>query len=103
MTIVLAFVIAAAVTFALRGSMSFVGALRATALQSGIALVTPAVLAAMVASALFVDHGHVTRPPLAEVAATGCALVVARRSGNVGLALAAGLPVYWIVSALGAA
>ncbi|MCB0995352.1 MAG: AzlD domain-containing protein [Acidimicrobiales bacterium] len=101
MTTVLAFSIAALVTFALRSSMTLAGARRAAALQTGIGLVTPAVLAAMVATALFVDHGAVAAPPVAELAAVGTALVVARRKNNASVALAAGLPVYWALSALG--
>lgn len=96
MSIILAFVAAAVVTYLLRSSMSIIGVGRSAAIQRGITLVTPAVLAAMIASSLFVHHGDVAIPALPEVVAVVASAAVARRTGNVGLGLAAGLPVYWL-------
>ena len=42
-------------------------------------------------------------PNAVEVAAVALALVVVRRTGKVGLALGAGLPVYWAGAMLGVA
>lgn len=107
MTIVLGFVIAAAVTFFMRGSVSVVGSLlgaeRSAALHATVTAITPMVLAAMVASAVFVRHGSVQFPTLAEVTALGTAFTVARRTGNVSLALAVGLPVHAVVTVVTAA
>lgn len=100
MSVAFAFVAAAAVTFALRSSMTLLGAERSASAQSVIAFVTPAVLGAMVAGGVLLDHGQLRAPVPAELAAVGVALVVARRTGNVSLALAAGLPAFWAASAL---
>lgn len=93
-----AFTLAAAITYALRASMTIAGSrlIRSERFASVIGLATPAVLAAMIASALATHHGRVDTPAPVEVAAIGLAFLVARRSGNLGLALALGLPVYWV-------
>ena len=98
MTIIVAFVVAAAVTFAMRSSMSLVGVHRSSDLKTAVAAITPQVLAAMVASALFVRHGDLHLPTIAEVVTLGTAFAIARKTGNVGLALAVGLPVHAAVS-----
>lgn len=100
MTAIAAFVVAAAVTYVLRSSMTVAGTRVAQSprLISMTALVTPAVLASMIAAALFGGHGHTTTPAVAEVAAVVAAFVMARRTGNFGLALAVGMPVYWLAS-----
>jgi branched-subunit amino acid transport protein len=93
-----AFTLAAAITYLLRSSMTIAGDrfTRSAHLKSITALVTPAVLASMIVSAMVVHHGEVTAPPLLEIAAISSAFAVARRTGNFGLALAVGLPVYWL-------
>ena len=99
---VLAFSVAGAVTFLLRSSMILAGMGTGSPRPARwIALVTPAVLTAMLVSALVVDHGVVTRPPIAEPLAILAAVVGVRRFGNVSVALAVGLPVYWLAHALG--
>lgn len=102
MTALIAFALAALVTFLLRSSMTLVGAASASP-RAGrwIALVSPAVLTAMVASALLLDHGEVVRPVLGEVLAVGAGVLAVRKTGNVSMALAVGLPVYWIATAIG--
>lgn len=102
MTILLAFLTAAVVTWVLRSSMTLASSVRSTSLESVIALVAPAVLGAMVVSGLLVEHGQVSLPRLGEIAAVGSAIVVVRRTGNVASGLAAGLPAYWVASAIGA-
>lgn len=102
MTALVAFTLAAAATFVLRSSMTFAGAGSASSrVGACVALVAPAVLAAMVASSLFLDHGDLARPRLGEAVAIGAALAVVRKTGNVSAALAVGLPVYWLAAALG--
>ena len=101
MTAVLAFSLAAAVTFLLRSSMTLTGAAAdAPPPAAWIALVTPAVLTAMVASALLLDHGELVRPQIADLLAILAAIVAVRRTGNVSVALAVGLPVFWLVGAV---
>ena len=99
----LAFTIAAAITYALRASMTIAGSrlIRSERFASVIGLATPAVLAAMIASALATHHRQFGTPAPVELAAVGLAFVVARRTGNLGLALALGLPVYWLGGLVG--
>lgn len=103
MTAVLVFVLAAAVTWLLRAWMTVAGGRlveseRFTELTS---LVTPAVLAAMVASAVFVSHGAVAMPGVSAVAAVLAAFLIARRTGNVGLGLVVGLVLHALLGFLG--
>lgn len=92
------FTAAAAITYALRASMTVAGVrvARSGQLKAITTLATPAVLAVMIASAVATRHGHVAPGSWAEVAAVAIAFATARRTGNLGLALAVGLPVYWI-------
>lgn len=94
----LAFALAAAVTYVLRGSMTIAGdrVARSTRLATVTALVTPAVLASILITGLAGHDGRLSAPPPADLAAVVAAFVVARRTGNFGLALAVGLPVYWL-------
>jgi branched-subunit amino acid transport protein len=102
MTAVIGFTLAATVTFLLRSTMTLSGtASTSLRVSSWIALVSPAVLTAMLASALFVDHGQPARPPIADALAIGAALLAVRRTGIVAVALAVGLPVYWIANIVG--
>lgn len=105
MTVYLTFVGAAAVTFLLRSTMTWMTPSGVPSdrlgVNSWIVLVTPAVLAAMVASALLVDHGALARPDGAEILAVGAAVVAVRRTRNVSMALFVGLPVFWLIGLLG--
>lgn len=100
MTVLLAFTCAGAVTFVLRSAMTWSGFGAGRATATWIALVTPAVLAAMVASALFLDHGELAKPDPSEVLAVVAAVAVVRHTRNMSTALLVGLPVYWIVGLL---
>ncbi|MEZ5092844.1 AzlD domain-containing protein [Nocardioides sp.] len=95
MMVLLTFTLAAVVTFALRAWMTVAGGrlVESERFAELTALVTPAVLAAMIASALLLGHGHATTPAVASVAAVVAAFAVVRRTGNVGLGLALGLAV----------
>jgi branched-subunit amino acid transport protein len=66
-----------------------------------MALVAPAAVAALVTSTLAVRGGALTMPALADVAAVAAGFVAVRRSGNVMHGFAAGMPVFWAVTALG--
>lgn len=98
MTPLFAFGLAALATYVLRSCMTMWGdqLLESDQFTFSIALVSPAVLSAIVASAVFLDSGTLVQPHLAELAAIAAAVAIVRRSGNVGHALAAGLPVYWL-------
>ena len=99
----LAFFVAAAVTYALRSSMTVVGdrLVRSPRLTVVAALVTPAVLAAMIAGALATEHGRVVAPSATAIASVGATFATARRGGNFGLALAVGMGVYWVIGIAG--
>lgn len=103
MTVFITFAVAGFVTFLLRSSMVLFGArlLDSPRVAPAIALVAPAVLAAIIASALFIDNGHIGVPrPIAAVAIGGGALAV-YRTKNVSAALFVGLPIYWLGVAAG--
>lgn len=95
------FAVAGVVTYLLRSFMLVFGdrLTSSNAAESAIELISPAVLTAIVASALFLEQGEVTAPDLAAVLAVGAAVVAVRRTSNVGMAIAVGLPIYWIASA----
>lgn len=103
MTAITIFIVAGSATYLLRSSMVMFGdrLTSSTIAESVIGRVTPAVLAAIIASALLLDHGEVARPELAGLVAVAGAVVAVRRTSNVGMALIVGLPTYWIVSAVG--
>ena len=105
MTTLIAFALAALVTYLLRCSMTLVGDRMSEApmVTSAIGLVSPAVLTAIVTSALLVDEGRMAPPGSIEAAAVGCAFIAVRRTGNVSAALAVGLPLYWLGSFAGLA
>lgn len=99
MTAVLAFTLAGAVTYLLRSSVIIAGAaFSSPKIGPWIALVSPAVLTALVASALLLDTGKMMTPELGEALAVGAAVLAVRRTGNVSVALAVGLPVYWLAA-----
>lgn len=93
MTVLLTFALAAAVTFALRAWMTVAGGrlVESERFTEVTALVTPAVLAVMVASALFLGHGEAAAPTVAAATAVLVAFLAVRRTGNLVLGLAAGL------------
>jgi branched-subunit amino acid transport protein len=97
-TTIIAFVVAAAITYGLRSCMTLAGERLSTSsrLASAVGLVSPAVLTAFVVSALVFDRGHLSQPGVVETMAVGSALLAVRRTGNVSMALAIGLPVYWL-------
>lgn len=99
------FALAAIATYVLRSLVILAGdrVAQSPALESVIGLVSPAVLAAIVASALLVHGGSVAVPDPAGLAAVLGALVAVRRTGNVAAALFIGLPIYWLGALVGLA
>jgi branched-subunit amino acid transport protein len=94
---------AAATTYVVRISMVVVFHRRS--LPSGfervLSLATPAVLAAVVANALFVGNGGTIHPPpVTALLAVPAGALVVRRTGKPAHALAAGLPLALLVVAL---
>jgi len=91
-----AFTLAAAVTWLLRSWMTLAGGrlVESEKFAELTSLVTPAVLAAMVASAVLLVHGELATPRVGSVAAVLVAFLTVRRTGNVGLGLALGLAVH---------
>jgi branched-subunit amino acid transport protein len=105
MIIVATFLVAALVTYALRSSVTLVGRPVPAWLDRIAGFVTPAILASMVASSLFL-HGpdrQIELPSPAVAAALVCTFVVARRQRNVAMGLAVGLPAFWIGTLVGLA
>ncbi len=103
MSAIVVFAVAGVVTYLLRCSMVVLGDRLTTSavVESAIGLVSPAVLTAVIASAFFLEHGQVVRPDVAGVLSVAGAVVAVRRTSNVSMALAVGLPIYWLVSACG--
>ncbi len=103
MTTLAAFGLAALMTYLLRSSMTIAGdrLLSSTTVAAAIGLVSPAVLSAMVVSALVLDHGRLSPPVLIETVAVAAAVLAVRKTGNVSMALAVGLPVYWLGTLVG--
>ncbi len=100
---ILIFAIAGLATYALRSALIVGDGLVAPDGWVGqrIAFVGPAVLSALVAASLFIDHDGPTIGHPAEILAVAAAFGVVVKTDNVGLALVIGLPVYWLASALG--
>lgn len=65
-----------------------------------MALVSPAAIAALVASSLAIRDGNVAVPPLPEIVAVAAGYLAVRRSGNLMHAFALGLPVLWVATAI---
>jgi branched-subunit amino acid transport protein len=65
-------------------------------------LVGPAAVAALVAMMLLVSDGSRDPAPTAELVASAVGFAAVRRTGNLMHAFVAGLPVYWLLHALGA-
>lgn len=97
MTTILAFTLAGLVTYALRSTMTLFGQqlLASPRVESVIGLVSPAALTAIVASAMFLDHGQLTRPHLLSTLAVCCAIAAVHKTNNISMALFVGLPIYW--------
>lgn len=89
-------------TYLLRASMfvAFGGRAFPAWTERPMALVAPAAVAALVSSTLMTDAGAVALPAAAEFLAVAAGFAAVRRTGNVMNAFAAGLPVFWIASAL---
>jgi len=105
MNIIVVFAIAALATYLLRSFVVLAGdrVAQSPGLESVIGLVSPAVLACIVASALLVHDRAVDAPDPADAAAVLGALVVVRRTGSVAAALFVGLPIYWVGAWIGLA
>jgi branched-subunit amino acid transport protein len=90
-------------TFALRvGMVIGEGRLAETAwLQHRVPFVSPAVLAAIVVSAVSMLNGQVVTPSPVVLAAVGIGAYAVHRTGNVAAALVAGLPIYWLAALIG--
>lgn len=103
MSTVVVFAIAGAGTFVLRASMVLLGERVASTswLEARLSLVGPAVLACLVAGGLLVSSGSARVPAVLEVLAVAAALVMVRRTGNLGHAPFVGLPVYWVGALVG--
>lgn len=100
MTAVAVFAVAGMITYLLRSSMVVFGdrLTSSKSADSAIALVSPAVLTAIIASAVLLDHGALARPDIAAVFSLTGAVIAVRRTSNVSMALAIGLPIYWVVN-----
>lgn len=70
-------------------------------LEQRLTFVGPSVLAAIVAASLFTHDGARTTPSWLALAAVAAGFLSVRRTGNVGAALAVGLPIYWVGSLFG--
>ncbi len=65
-------------------------------IERHISLVSPAILAAIVASAVLLSDGQINPPNIVVIAAIGCGAYAVHRTGNIAASLAVGLPIYWI-------
>lgn len=69
--------------------------------ETPMSLIAPAAIAALVASMLFggsPTSGSLEIAAAPEVAAVAAGFVAVRRSGNIMLAFAVGMPVFWLLS-----
>ena len=105
MSLFLAIIAAAAGTYLLRASLVALPDRHATPawLSARLPLLGPAILAAIITASLVGTGGAVHRPQPVEVAAVAAGALAVRRTGSVGAALAVGLPIYWVGTALGLA
>ena len=104
MDVIMMFAMAAIGTYLVRVSLVFAGARQvAPVVDRAIGLISPAVLAGIVAGALLVDARTFAWPGGIEVAALAVAVAATRRTGNVAAALGWGLPIYWCGTILGLA
>lgn len=70
--------------------------------DDALALVGPAAVAALIATMTLTNAGQVDALPAAELAAIVAGFLATRRTGNVMHAFTVGLPVLWVLTALGA-
>lgn len=101
MNVMMTMVLAGVGTYLLRAALVALpdGVALPSPLTQRLPLIGPAVLAAIVASALVgADRGL---PVPAEGLAVVAAFLAVRRFGNPGVALLVGLPIYWGLSAVG--
>lgn len=94
----LVFAVAALGTYLLRASVILLGDRlhMCASIERTIGLVAPAVLSAIVVSSLALKDHQLVRPDLAAVLAVAGAFLAVRRTSNVSMALATGLPIYWL-------
>ena len=87
-------------TYALRASMFVLLGDRSlpTWTSTPLALVAPAAIAALVASMTCTSGGHAELASAPELLAVVGAFVTTRRTGNVMLAIVAGLPIFWLAT-----
>lgn len=100
---ILVFALAGLATYLLRSSLVMAGCVVRSGgrLERHIEFVGPSVLAALVASSLFLAGGSPTFGRPAEILAVVAGFGIVAKTDNVGLALVVGLPVYWAAAALG--
>ncbi|MDW3177899.1 MAG: AzlD domain-containing protein [Acidimicrobiia bacterium] len=103
MIIFATFALAGIGTYAIRIAPILLGdhLLSSSSIESRIGLIAPAVLAAIVSSALLIGPHGARLPGIVELVVVGSAFAIVRHTGNVGLALAIGFPMYWIGALLG--
>jgi branched-subunit amino acid transport protein len=103
MTALFVFAAIGAGTYLIRSSMFVALADRSLPawVDQAMALVGPASIAALVASAAFTAGGRIDALPVGELAALVVGFLVVRRTGNVVHALLAGFPVMWVLALLG--
>jgi branched-subunit amino acid transport protein len=103
MTALIVFAAIGVGTYLIRSSMFVALADRSLPawLDQGMALVGPASIAALVASAAFTAGGRIDALPVSELTALAVGFLVVRRTGNVLHALVAGFPALWALTALG--
>jgi branched-subunit amino acid transport protein len=89
-------------TYAMRASMFLVVGERVIPawLERSLGLAGPAAIAAVVATMVLVQDGHLAVEPAPTIAVVVGFLVV-RRTGNVIHAFGAGLPTFWLLTAAG--
>ena len=103
--IVATFLVATLVTYGLRSGVTVIGRPVPGWLDRVAGLVTPAILASMVASGVLVSgaDNRVHVPSPAVIAAVGVTFAVTRRRGTVIAGLACGTATYWIGNVVGLA
>jgi branched-subunit amino acid transport protein len=69
--------------------------------QDALGFVAPAAVAALTATMVFTRSGNLHAAPWPEVATLIVAFIVVRRSGQILHGMAVGLPVLWLLTAMG--
>ena len=70
-------------------------------LESTLALVGPAAIAALLATMTLTTAGEIQPLPVTSLVAIGAGYYAVHRTGNVMHAFTAGLPVFWLLTAIG--